>query len=224
MFRTTRDGSTIGQVTAVNYARVERAALADLLTEVGPDHPTLCAGWATRDLAAHVVVRDRRPDAAAGIVLPFLSGHMDRVRDAAARRDFATLVDQVRHPPRLTMAGFGPTDRATNTGEFFIHHEDVRRAAPDWAPRDLDPGLAARLGSQARLLGRLRLRRFPATLTIAVAGQPPVRTGRGGPAVTLSGDPGEITMFMSGRQAHARVAIDGPDNLADQLGRARLGL
>jgi uncharacterized protein (TIGR03085 family) len=211
-------------VTVVNYARVERAALADLLAEVGPGHPTLCAGWTTRDLAAHLVVRDRRPDAAAGVVLPFLSGHTDRVRDAAARRDYATLVDQVRHPPRLTMAGFGPTDRATNTGEYFIHHEDIRRAAPDWAPRDLDPGLAARLGSQARLLGRLRLRRFPAALTIAITGQQPARTGRGGPEVTLSGDPGEITMFLSGRQAHARVTIDGPDDLADRLRNARLGL
>jgi uncharacterized protein (TIGR03085 family) len=211
-------------VSAVNYARAERAALADLLEQVGPDQPTLCTGWTTRDLAAHLVVRDRRPDAAAGIVLPFLSGHTDRVRDAAARRDFATLVDQVRRPPKLTMAGFGPTDRATNTSEFFIHHEDVRRAAVDWSPRELDPGLAARLGSQARLLGRLRLRRFPAALTIAIAGQPTVTTGRGGPAVTLSGDPDEITLFLSGRQAHARVTVDGPDEPVERLRKARLGL
>lgn len=209
---------------SVNYARVERAALADLLAEVGPDHPTLCAGWTTRDLAAHVVVRDRRPDAAAGVVIPFLSGHMDRVRDAAARRDFGLLVEQVRHPPALSMAGFGPTDRATNTGEFFIHHEDVRRAAPGWSPRDLDPGLAARLGSQARLLGRLRLRGFPASLTISITGQPPVKTGKGGPVVRLSADPGEMTMFLSGRQGHARVSVNGPEDLTDRLRRARLGI
>lgn len=207
-----------------NFARVERAALCDLLAEVGPDHPTLCGGWATRDLAAHLVVRERRPDAAAGIVLGFLAAHGDRVRAEAARRDFATLVDQVRNPPRWTMAGIGPLDRATNTGEFFIHHEDVRRAAPDWQPRPIDPGLAAALTGQVRLGARLRLRRFPAAVTLTVAGQEPVRCGAGGPALTVTGDAGELALFMSGRQAHARVTIDGPDDLADRLRTARLGL
>lgn len=34
----------------------------------GPDAPTLGAGWKTRDLAAHLVVRESRPDAAAGVI------------------------------------------------------------------------------------------------------------------------------------------------------------
>ncbi len=208
-----------------NFARVERAALCDLLTEVGPDHPTLCTGWTTRDLAAHLVVRDRRPDAAAGIVIGFLAAHGDRVRaEAAAKRDYATLVDQVRTPPRWTMAGIGPLDRATNTGEFFIHHEDVRRAAPDWQPRPLDPGLAEALAGQVRLGARLRLRRFPAAIVLAMTGQQPVRCGAGGPALTVAGDAGEMALFMAGRQAHARLTLDGPDDLADRLRGARLGI
>src|SRR5215210_3225922 len=44
----------------------ERAALADLLDELGPDAPTCCAGWTTAHMAAHLVVRDRRPDAMPG--------------------------------------------------------------------------------------------------------------------------------------------------------------
>src|SRR5690606_24047731 len=39
------------------HARAERHALADLLMAVGPDAPTLCAGWTTAHLAAHLVVR-----------------------------------------------------------------------------------------------------------------------------------------------------------------------
>ena len=31
-----------------------------------------------------------------------------------------------------------PIDELVNTVEFFVHHEDVRRAAPGWTPRSLD--------------------------------------------------------------------------------------
>ena len=34
-------------------AQRERTALADLLEELGPDAPTLCAGWSAIDLATH---------------------------------------------------------------------------------------------------------------------------------------------------------------------------
>ncbi|MFM7872077.1 MAG: maleylpyruvate isomerase N-terminal domain-containing protein, partial [Actinomycetota bacterium] len=52
-----------------NPARTERDLICDLFTNFGPDAPTLCAGWTTRDLAAHIAVRERRPDAAAGILI-----------------------------------------------------------------------------------------------------------------------------------------------------------
>ena len=61
-------------------ARAERLALCELFVQVGPDAPTLLGEWTTRDLAAHLVVRERRPDAAAGIVVPILARHAERVR------------------------------------------------------------------------------------------------------------------------------------------------
>ena len=67
-----------------NFARAERAALCDLFDSVGPDQPLLCTGWTTRDLAAHLLVRDRRPDAAAGIVIKPLARYGDNIRRAAA--------------------------------------------------------------------------------------------------------------------------------------------
>ncbi len=51
----------------MSYSREERRALCALLDETGPDAPTLCEGWTTGDLAAHLVLRERRPDAAAGV-------------------------------------------------------------------------------------------------------------------------------------------------------------
>ena len=53
-----------------NFAVVERRHLAALLRRVGPDAPTLCEGWVTRDLAVHLIERDSRPDLIAGTVLP----------------------------------------------------------------------------------------------------------------------------------------------------------
>jgi uncharacterized protein (TIGR03085 family) len=207
-----------------NFARTERAALCDLLDTAGPDQPTLCTGWTTRDLAAHLAVRDRRPDAAAGIVVKPLAGHNESVRRAMAARDYAYVVDLVRHPPALSLAGAPAVDRAINTGEFFTHHEDVRRGVPGWAPRSLPRGLDDALFSQVRLAGRLRLRRFPARLAIASPGYPQVAAGRAGPPVTISGTPGELTLFFAGRQRAAHVTIDGPADLAERLRNAKFAI
>ena len=45
-----------------SLARRERISLCDTFTRTGPDAPTLCSPWTTADLAAHLVIRDRRPD------------------------------------------------------------------------------------------------------------------------------------------------------------------
>ncbi|RQX24838.1 TIGR03085 family protein, partial [Micromonospora chalcea] len=71
------------------YARTEREALADLMLELGPDAPTVNEGWTTRDLAAHLLVRERRPDAAGGILLPPLRGYGESVRRRIAAGPYA---------------------------------------------------------------------------------------------------------------------------------------
>ena len=87
----------------MSLTSVERAALADLLDELGPDEPTLCEGWATRDLAAHLVIREGRPDVNAGIAIPLLAGRTARAQATLAAGDFTQLVDRVRTgPPTLS--------------------------------------------------------------------------------------------------------------------------
>src|SRR5258705_13521617 len=121
------------------------------MLSVGPDAPTLCEGWTTRDLAAHLVVRISRVDAAPGIVIKPLAPRLRRVQDKVAQRDWPTLVGQVRQRP-WWLAG---VDEAMNRVEYFVHHEDVRRAQPDWLPRELSPGFfhapLSRLLAPARL-------------------------------------------------------------------------
>src|SRR5262245_42576369 len=107
------------------YARQERRLLADLLLSEGPDAPTLCTGWTTRDLAAHLVTRDRRPDAALGMVVPALAGFGERVRRERGALPYPELIEQVRTPPAWSPVSNALTDGLVNTMEFFIHHEDV---------------------------------------------------------------------------------------------------
>ena len=211
-------------MSAVNVARLERAALCDLFEELGPDRPTLCEGWTTKDLAAHLVIRERRPDAAVGILVKPVSGFTEQVRAAAAKRPYAELIGMLRRPPFWSLAGFGPTDRATNTLEFFIHHEDVRRAQPDWEPRRLDATTTRALWHGVSGTARLALRRFKAGVEITAPGYGIVRTHTGPAQVTLTGEPGELVLFLNGRQRAARVELTGPEELTAKLRQARLGV
>ncbi|MGK5672229.1 TIGR03085 family metal-binding protein [Micromonospora sp. URMC 106] len=206
------------------YARSEREALADLMLSLGPDAPTVNEGWTTRDLAAHLVLRERRPDAAGGILLPPLRGYAERVRRRIAARPWPRLVEQVRRPPVWSPVSNPVTDELTNTMEFFIHHEDVRRARPGWLPRDLAARLQAALWRRAAGLARLALRRFPADVFVQAPGYGELSVGRGGEPVRVVGAPGELVLFLSGRQRVARVQIDGPAALADRLRNAHLGM
>jgi uncharacterized protein (TIGR03085 family) len=153
----------------MTYARDERTALCSLLDDLGPAAPTLCAGWSTRDLAAHLVIREHRPDAGGGLAgRGPLAGYTRRVQGKRAERTpFPRLVEILRQgPPRMSVFGLPGADELVNTVEFFVHHEDVRRAQPDWQPRMLDSGLADELWRRLRS-ARFFLRRVPVGLEFA---------------------------------------------------------
>jgi uncharacterized protein (TIGR03085 family) len=207
------------------YARIERDALADALLAAGPDAPTLCEGWTARDLAAHVVVRDRRPDAAPGIMIKAFADWTDRVR--IGYRDshpYPELVAMVRSGPRWSPINIPILDELTNTVEFFVHTEDVHRGRPGWQPRPVDGELAARLWQRVPTLARLNLRRFKETVRIECPGHGTYTIGDGEPAVTLAGEPGELLLFFFGRQRAARVVATGADDLVARLASAAFGL
>jgi len=214
----------------VSYAREERTALCALLDATGPDAPTLCAGWRTRDLAAHLVLRERRPDAAAGLVVGPLARHTQRVHQAlASRARFRDLVEQIRTgPPALSVFRLPGMDDRANTVEFFVHHEDVRRAADGWQPRDIAPGLTETLWQRLRL-ARLILRRVPVGVELVrddVAASPGygrvrIMASAKTPVVTVTGHPAELTLWVLGRRSAAKVRLDGSDEDVRKLERAR---
>src|ERR1700753_2037874 len=117
-------------MTPGSPAQQERMTICDLFVELGSDAPTLCEGWKTADLAAHLVVRERRPDSGPGLVWAPLAGYTEKVSVAArGRTSWEDLVDSVRRGPPAILK---PFDGAMNTVEYFIHVEDVRRAQDNW--------------------------------------------------------------------------------------------
>jgi uncharacterized protein (TIGR03085 family) len=208
----------------VTYSLDERLALAALLDQTGPDAPTLCAGWQTRDLAAHVVLRERRPDAGVGMIGGPLAGYTARLqRQYLERYSFAELIEQFRSgPPRLSPFAIPGVDEAANTVEYFVHYEDVRRAVPDWAEREIPAGLADALWK--RLKGsRLFLRSAPTGIVFAradadVTGNTasagtatPIIAKNMAPSVRVTGTPAELTLWSTGRVTVARVELSGSD-------------
>jgi uncharacterized protein (TIGR03085 family) len=206
----------------VSVAQRERAALVETMRCVGPEAPTLCEGWNTRDLAAHLVIREYRLDAAPGILIPFFAGRTDKVqKDVAQHTDWDELVDKVALGPPV----YSPLkllDPVANVAEMFIHHEDVRRAQPGWEPRVLEPALASVLRRTLPLMGRLTLAKVPGRVALRTPEGKTVLTAGRGPAVTVTGAPEELLLFSVGRQA--RVEWDGDASAVQTVRDAPKGL
>ncbi|MEW2520536.1 TIGR03085 family metal-binding protein [Actinacidiphila alni] len=207
------------------HAQRERLLLADLLEQAGPDGPTLCEGWSTRDLAAHVVVRERRGDAAAGLIVPQLADRLERVRKEYARKPYEELIQLIRTgPPRLSPFSIKQLDEASNTVEFYVHAEDVRRAVPDWTPRAVDAVFADALWARLERTARLAGRKSPVGLVLRRPNGQTAVARKGSPVVTVTGDPAELTLFAFGRQDAAKVEVDGDKDAVARLYDAKLGL
>ncbi|HXV91881.1 MAG TPA: TIGR03085 family metal-binding protein [Pseudonocardia sp.] len=193
----------------MSLATAERAALCDALLAAGPDRPTLCAGWRTRDLLAHLLVRERQPWAASGMFVPALSGITDRAMHGYDTTPWEQMVGQLRAgPPPWSPFRFGPVDAVANAAEFFVHHEDVRRGEPGWAPRGPDPARDGELWTLLGRMGRWLYRRSPVGVVLRrpSGAQIVAKTGEG--LVTVVGEPGEIVLHAFGRDA-ARVELEG---------------
>ncbi|MBB4687688.1 TIGR03085 family metal-binding protein [Amycolatopsis jiangsuensis] len=208
----------------MGLAADERRLLSTLLDEVGPDAPTLCEGWRTRDLAAHLVVREHRLDAAPGIAVPALAGYTQRVQDGYAAQPWPELVEQVRRGPAWYWpAAIGPLAELTNAAEFLVHHEDVRRAQPGWHPRRLDPARADRVWQLARQAAKLNLRKTPVGVVLRTPDGRSAAVASGSPVVTVTGEPVDLLLFVFGRDA-VKLGYEGDESAVAQLISAKRGV
>ncbi|WP_374968910.1 TIGR03085 family metal-binding protein [Terrabacter sp. BE26] len=209
------------------HAQSERLRLCDELDRLGPDEPTLCEGWRTRDLAAHLVIRERRPDLVVGGFIPFLAGRVGRQQSAIAHGDFAALVDTFRRgAPGWSPMSRPKIDELANLVEFFVHHEDVRRAQPGWQPRELPAAVQGKLWSSLRRSARLMFRKSATGIVLIGEGQGryaaklPDHHG----TVVLRGTPAELVLYAYGRRSVARVELVGDADDIAALQEAKLGL
>lgn len=196
-----------------------RHLFADTALSLGPDAPTLCTPWTVRDLVAHEVVRQSRPDALPGIGLDVgvLRRRTETVQAEIARRDFEELVRTVRQgPPVWWPTRLPGVDELVNTAEFAVHHEDMVRAQPGWepGPSPYGPELATALWKQLRQAGRVAYRSAPVGV-VAVAddyGRVALRRPRPGTGtVVLRGEPIELLLHAFGRTDAAQVRLEGSD-------------
>lgn len=205
-------------------SRRERRGLCDLALVLGEDAPTLSGEWTAKDLVVHLLVRERSAIAAPGILLPPLSKLTELEMARIGRKDFAVLVEQLRGRG-LTPYALPPVDVVVNTLEYFVHHEDLRRAQPNWVPRELDARDQSALWRAIRWGGRALVRPAGVPVRIRRTDTDAVATLRRGsdPAV-LAGPPSEIVMFLFGRDQHRGLSFTGPDERIEALRTAGLGL
>jgi uncharacterized protein (TIGR03085 family) len=207
----------------MTVAQQERAALVTTMRGVGPDQPTLCGDWTTRDLAAHLVVRERRIDAAPGILIPALADYTERVqKQVAAESDWNVLLDKIASGPP-TLSPFKLLDPLVNVSEMFIHHEDVRRAVSGWEPRELDDGTNAALARQVPLMARMALSKVPGHVSLRTPQGKTLATVGRGANVVVTGEAAELLMFVSGRN-EARLTFSGDEDAVRAVRDGRGGL
>lgn len=213
-------------MSAADLAQQERTALCDLFVQVGPEAPTLCEGWTAADLAAHLVLRERKPLAAPGILFGGrAAAYTERVqRGLRDGTGYVALVDRVRQGPPMPLR---PLDGLINLSEYFIHHEDVRRGDGTTGPRpteevaDVEAALWRAQGRGTKLMTR---RLNDVDLTLATPDGETKHVGGGSRPVTIRGRPGEIVLFLSGRRDAAEVDLTGDTDAVAEVRTGKLGL
>lgn len=203
----------------------ERLALCDLFDELGPAAPTLLDGWTAHDLAAHLVLREHDVLAGPCLVLPGPFQRFAERRRArlVRRKDFPWLVGRLRCGPPVGFFRLGWVRDMANLNEFFVHHEDVRRAN-GFGPRVLAPEMDAALWRNVRRGSRFLSRRLRGCGLELAWADDRVTVRPGSPTVRLAGSPGELLLYLFGRQVAARVEVSGPPDAAAALGRTHFGM
>jgi uncharacterized protein (TIGR03085 family) len=221
------------------FAADERHALAKTLRSVVPDSATLCGDWTAAQLAAHVVLRERSIVELLGRLPSRRLQHIAQreIDDLVAREPYEQIVNAVDDGPSWTDArwpiptsliwSLPPVRESANLLEYLVHHEDVRRAQPDWQPRDLPPDLQAEVWRRLPWTTRLTMRKVPIGVRFRWPGHgefETVRARRHGAAVTVIGEPVELALLAFGRQAVAQVEYEGSDDAVARLRGARAGI
>lgn len=197
------------------FVKLSRQALADALLAVGPDAPTLCEGWETRHLAAHLVLREHSVWAAGITGAPGLRHGMERKLDILAAQaehpgGYARLIKQFSQgPTKFSPFNLKRVDAAANLLEYFVHLEDIRRARERWVPRSLDAAYTDRLWQRLKQAAKLLYRHAPVGIILVRPDGTRYQAKKGTDSVAIYGSVSELIMHAYGRTNHALVLYEG---------------
>ncbi len=212
------------------FVSLERSLLVDLLQTTGPSAATLLPDWSTAMLAAHLVLRERRPDAALGLVVPLVAAHTDRVQRRLADRPWDDLVQLVATgPPRAHPARWSPRfAEAADLVEFYVHGEDIRRAQPGWERRSMPSAQEDALWKRLEAMSRLLYRSHPMSVVLRRDSGEEVWAGGSAPGVTVTGAPSELLLHAFGRDRQdasvAQVSVSAGEQAREAYARLGRGL
>jgi len=205
----------------MQFVEPSREVLAETLLAAGPGAETLCEGWRTQELAAHLYLREHSPKVGLGLVIKPWNKVSEKATARLAAESstpevFAQLVEKFRAgPPRLSPLSLRAVDHSANLIEFFVHTEDIRRATDRWAPRALDADYSDSLW--AELVKRAAILYRSVDLGIVLVNPAGLRhvAKRAPVSVAILGEPGELLMHANGRTGQALVTFEGqPDAVA----------
>lgn len=188
-----------------------RHELAEALRATGPDAATLCSGWTTRDLAAHLVVRE-----SPRWNLP--THHDERALAETKRRPFEDLVNEFAGgPPRWSPFGLPGVDKLVNGIEYAVHLVDVARANPELSA-EYEGSLAALWRHwQMPLMARNSLRAAPVPFSVDTGVGPALIIKAGVPRAVLHASVADVLLLVSGRSRYAQWTVGGSPQLAHTL-------
>ncbi|MFC4555342.1 TIGR03085 family metal-binding protein [Georgenia faecalis] len=207
----------------MSLSEIERAFAVESFTAAGPDAPTLCSGWRSRHLLAHLVLRDQKPLAIARDVIarkpPGEEPVLGRVAEEASTPEgYLALAERFSAGPSRVNPVAWLGDRA-NLVEYVVHHEDLRRGAglgpaPARSAETLDA-----LWRNLQPMARMIMRRSPVGVVLVVPGGPRAVVRRGPDTVAIVGDPVELALYLLGRTKAADVRFEG---VAETVARLRM--
>lgn len=198
----------------MDYAANSREALAETLLAAGPTESTLCEGWQTRHLAAHLMLREHSVWAAGIIGGPLQKGMERRLETIATQAKdpdvYALLVAKFRAGPgKVSPLRSRRVDEAANLLEYFVHTEDARRSRERWAPRALEAGYDEALWNQLLKRAGMLYRGAGVGVILVRSDGQRRRVRQGADSVALFGQIGELAMHAHGRNDHALVTFEG---------------
>lgn len=198
----------------MNFVTAERQRLVTTFERVGADAPTLCEGWSAEDLLRHLVIREIYPHV--GLFAKVPVGLADPAREQVEElngQDYDTLLSTFRDGrQKLSPLQVAPVDRAMNTLEYVIHHEDLRRAQNPVLGRVLTGEEQREIFTHLKGMAQMLFAASPVRIVLHAPGIGDITalaTKRHKNTVTITGAPVELALFAFGRDSVADVSFAG---------------